>query len=97
LVAIGNNTSGGIAELEFSDDAATRRQGLVSQPIELFDYDADEWEVVDTQNEIRVGDKVVEVAATGDLCIEARIRFTSTNPRRRFVSETDQFKWTIIP
>jgi glucose/arabinose dehydrogenase len=78
----------------------------VTQTIELFDYDDEAWEEVDSRRAGRIDDDTVEVAATGDLsryveagtgCIEARIRFKSNNPRRRFISNTDLFKWTISP
>jgi hypothetical protein len=78
----------------------------VDQVIELYDYDAEAWGEVDVRRAGRIDDDVATVAATGDLsrfvetgtrCVKARICFTSNNARRRFVSATDQFKWTIIP
>jgi hypothetical protein len=78
----------------------------VDQTIELYDYDDESWVEVDVRRAARINDDVVTVAATGDLsrfvengtdCVEARVRFKSVNPRRRFVSDSDQFKWTIFP
>ena len=44
-------------------------RGNVVQTIEMFDYDAATWELVDTRNANRspTPDSVVTVAATGDL------------------------------
>ena len=78
----------------------------VVQTIELFDYDAAAWELVNTTDAARspAPDSVVTVAATGDLsrfveagtmCIEARINFQSDSARQRFASNTDQTVWTI--
>ena len=81
------------------------RSNLV-QTIELFDYVAATWELVDSRNAARspAPDSVVTVAATGDLSrfvepglmsIEARVRYKSDNPRQIFASNTDQTVWTI--
>ena len=87
-------------------EGAVFARSTVNQTIELFDYDAEAWEEIDSRRAERLNDGVVNVEAPGELsrfvepvthCMQARVRFTSTNPRRRFVSGTDQFKWTITP
>ena len=76
----------------------------VDQTIELYDYDADAWVVVDTSVSSSFSDSTVTAAASGDLsrfvesgtmAIAARVRYLATVPRARFASNTDQFKWTI--
>ena len=76
----------------------------VTQTIELFDFDSDSWEQVDSRPASRFIDAVVEVSVAGDVSrfvesgssnIQARIRFVSANPRQQFTSHTDQFIWTI--
>lgn len=77
------------------------------QFIEFFNYDTNEWEVIDSRipSQRRDGSPVV-VDATGDLsrfveadtfCIEARVRYTSSRSGQSFISDTDQFLWRIIP
>jgi hypothetical protein len=51
------------------DEGAVFARSNVVQTIELFDYDAAVWELVDTTNSVwsPAPDSVVTVAATGDL------------------------------
>lgn len=75
------------------------------QVIELFNYDNDVWEIVDLRNPSLLRDgSLTVVQPNGDLsrfvdaetlCIEARIRFTST-AIRTFASDTDLFSWSIF-
>ncbi|MEM7455140.1 MAG: hypothetical protein AAF456_12385 [Planctomycetota bacterium] len=78
----------------------------VEQTIELYDYDLQAWELVDTRDAARSPspDSVVTLSASGDLsrfvepgtrCIEARIRYQSATQRQQFQSNTDQFEWRI--
>jgi hypothetical protein len=94
------------SSLEFTLEGAVFARSNVVQTIELFDYVAATWEIVDSRNAARspVPDSVVTVAATAGLsrfvesgtsCIEARIRFNSDGPRQNFASNTDQTIWTI--
>ena len=78
----------------------------ITQTIELYDYDARVWEVVDSRTASQSGDATAEVEVTGELsrfveagtgCIEARIHYKSGVARQRFTSYTDQFTWTILP
>lgn len=91
---------------EFTLEGAIVASSNVVQTIELFNYVASEWELVDTRNagSSPAPDSVVSVVATGDLsrfveagtrCIEARVRYKSDNPRQNFTSNTDQTIWTI--
>lgn len=90
----------------FSLEGAVIASSNVVQTIELFDYDAAAWELVNTMDAVRTpgSDSVVTATPTGDLsrfveagtmCIEARIHFQSDSPRQRFASNTDQAVWTI--
>ena len=91
---------------EVTLEGAVFARSNVVQTIELFDYDLGVWELVDSQNANRSPspDKVVTIAATGDLSrfvevgtnqISARVRYRSGNPRQNFTSNTDLFSWTI--
>ena len=90
--------------LEVTLEGSVFARSEVEQTIELFDYVAGAWEQFDTRAATRFTDSTVTVAATGDLsrfvetgtmCLQARIRYQSINPRQRFASNTDQFIWTI--
>lgn len=89
---------------EFTLEGSVFARTQVIQFIELFNYDAGEWEQVDERDASRFSDSTIRVAPIGDLsrfveakdgCIEARIRYQSTNPRQRFASNTDHCEWTI--
>lgn len=93
------------SSLDIGRDALSKPSNF-EQVIELYNYDDDEWEVIDSRppNIRRDGDPV-SVDATGDLsrfvrsgdlCIEARIRYTSSSPKS-IRSDADQFKWRIFP
>lgn len=91
---------------EFTLEGSVFARSNVVQTIELFDYEAGAWELVNTTDAARspAPDSVVTATPGGDLsrfvqagtmCIEARIRFQSDNPRQQFASNTDQAVWTI--
>lgn len=75
------------------------------QVIELYNYDDDVWEVIDSRSpSLRRDGSPTVVQPAGDLsrfvddktlCVEGRIRYTST-ARRALASETDQFSWSIF-
>jgi hypothetical protein len=76
----------------------------INQSIELYDYVAANWVLVDTRPAAQFIDSTVTVAATGNLSrfvqpvtrsIQARIRYQSVSPRQQFASNTDLFIWTI--
>jgi hypothetical protein len=92
--------------LKFKLEGAVFARSNVVQTIELFDYVANRWEILDSRNATRspAPDLVVTVAATGDLsrfveaetsCMEARVRYKSDIPRQNFASNTDQTVWMI--
>ena len=90
-------------EVTFEGSVTMRGDG-VTQTVELFDYDAGEWEVVDSRLAKRF-DTTVQISLGGDLsrfveantrCIEAKISYDANNPRT-FSSNTDLFIWTILP
>ena len=91
---------------EFTLEGAVIASSNVVQTIELFDYDASVWELVDTRNAASspAPEWVVTVAPVGDLsrfveagtmCIKARVRYKSDSPRQNFTSNTDQTIWMI--
>ncbi len=90
--------------LQVTMEGAVFARSTVVQSIELYDYVAGAWVLVDSRNASRFSDSTVTVAATGDLsrfveettqCVEARVRFQSTEARQNFSSNTDHFFWTI--
>ncbi len=90
--------------LEVTLEGSVFARSPVDQTIELYDYIAGDWELVDTRVATQSVDSTVTVAATGDLsrfvepdtlCIEARVRYQSPVARQQFSSNTDQFIWTI--
>ncbi len=92
------------ASFEVTLEGAVFARSPVIQTIELWDYVASAWELVDTRNATNLIDSTATVAVIGGLgrfvdqatfLVEARIRFQSTNPRQKFSSNTDQFLWTI--
>lgn len=90
-------------EISF-EGSVTMRGNVVTQTVELFDYDTSEWEVVDSRRARRF-DRLVELSLDGELsrfveaktrCVEARISYDAASTRT-FSSNTDQFVWTIFP
>ena len=90
--------------LEFVLESSVFSRRKISQQIELYDYDSDSWEIVDTRNASRFGDGVVTVSPSGDLsrfvepgtgCVEARIRYSSPVNRTQFSANIDQIRWTV--
>ena len=78
----------------------------VVQRVELFDYVAGAFEVVDEQDANRVPspDLTVVISPPGDLArfvdqatgeIQARVRYRADIARAQFASNTDQAVWTI--
>ena len=90
-------------EITFEGSVTMRGDG-VTQTVELFNYDAGDWEAVDARVAKRF-EQTVQLSLTGDLsrfvefntrCLEAKISYDSSVPRT-FSSFTDQFNWTILP
>ena len=70
----------------------------------MFNYDLDDYELVDTRPARVLGDEVVTIQLTGDLsrfvqpatgCIESRVMFTKAGLARGVQAFIDQVKWTI--
>lgn len=106
FVVNGTSPTATPASFEFRLEGSVFARSNVVQTIELFDYLANDWELVDTSDATRSPnpDSVITVAATGDLgrfiqqgtlSVEARIHFQSDSPRQRFASNTDQAVWII--
>ena len=101
---MGTSPTASPASFEITLEGAVFARSTVVQTIELWDYVAGAWELVDTRNATNMIDSTATVAAPGDLSrfvdqttlsVEARIHFQSTSPRQRFASNTDQVIWTI--
>lgn len=76
----------------------------VVQTIELFDFDSQSWEEVDSRDAARFSDVTVNARADGDLSrfvepgvltVRARVSYRSTNPRQRFSCNNDVFTWSV--
>ena len=92
------------SSFEVTLEGAVFARSLVNQTIELYDYVASDWVLIDTRAATTFLDSTVTVAASGDLSrfvepttrsIEVRIRYQSPVARQQFASNTDQFIWTI--
>lgn len=92
------------SSLEITLEGSVFARSPVTQTIELFNYDAASWEVVDSRAAAQFLDSRITVAPVGDLSrfvqsgsqsVEARIRYQSTNQRQQFTSNTDQFVWAF--
>lgn len=93
-----------LSEMKLKIEGSVFARTEVIQTIELFDFNATEWVVVDTRDAARFIDRVDEVVVAGGLMrfvepttgvMRSRVRFQSTNPRQRFTSNTDQFIWIM--
>ena len=90
--------------MEIMLEGAVFARSPVTQTIELWDYDAGQWESVDSRTAARFTDSTVIAAPDGDLArfvedgtraLLARVRYNSQNPRQQFSSNTDLFTWTF--
>lgn len=103
---IGNCPYANPAAMEITLEGAVLSRSAVIQTVELFNYDIDNWEPIDTRDAPRIEDSVTTLSPNGDVSrfvqpgtglIEARLRFQSVVARQQFSSNTDQFLWTISP
>jgi hypothetical protein len=90
--------------LEVTLEGAVLARKDVEQSIELFDYAAGQWELVDLRVAAVGGDSTVSVEPDGDLArfvepetfkVEARICYQTLVPVKALISRTDQFFWRI--
>ena len=102
VTATSPTTSPALMDLTF--EAAIFARSTVVQSIDLFNYDTNDWEEVDSRNAARFTDSVVslELGSNGSRFIDAtssemvaRIRFQSANPRQKFTVNADHVMWTI--
>lgn len=100
--AVSPNQSPTLMEVTLESSVFARTN--VNQIIELFDYDSNSWEQIDTRAAARFADSTTTVQPSGDVArfvetgtgnIQARVRYLSDNPRQSFGSNTDLFSWTI--
>ena len=91
-------------ELEVELESSVFARSPVDQTIELFDYTVASWETIDVRPAQPFSDSKVSVVPTGDpsrfiesgtLCLKARVRFNSQNPRQQFSSSIDKFVWAV--
>ncbi|MEM7457069.1 MAG: hypothetical protein AAF456_22190 [Planctomycetota bacterium] len=90
--------------LQFKIVSRVNSKPAITRRLELFDYDASDWVIVDTGIANNTGFSSVVVAATGDLsrfvepvsgAMEARVRFSASSNRARFAALIDQVQWII--
>ena len=90
--------------LSFKLEGSVFARRLVNQNIDLFNYETEAWEQVDTRAASRFSDSTAEVDAIGDLSryiepttleVRARVRYESASQRQRFSASVDQATWTI--
>ena len=90
--------------MEVTLEGAVFARSQVDQIIELFNYDTNAWEQIDSRSASRFNDSTTTVAVPGLVsrfvdaatgAMEARIRYRSLNPRQQFSSNTDLFLWNI--
>lgn len=76
----------------------------IVQNVQLYNFDTDTYETVDSRNAGRFGDVTVNADATGDLsrfvqpgtlAVDVRLRFEAPSARAVFTANTDQVFWTI--
>ncbi|MEM7454089.1 MAG: hypothetical protein AAF456_07005 [Planctomycetota bacterium] len=96
--------TGAPTALTFNLESSVFARANVTQSIDLYDYDTDAWEQVDTRNAGRFGDTTVNVSPGGDLSrfvepgtnrIEARVRYFGSNLRMNYSANNDLMSWTI--
>ena len=89
---------------EFTLESSVFARAVVNQSIYLFNYDTDEFELVDTRAARRFQDSTVTIEPAGDLSrfvqpgtnlVEAKIRYQSTAQRQQFSSSVDRAVWNI--
>jgi FtsP/CotA-like multicopper oxidase with cupredoxin domain len=92
------------SEISFTLEASVFARSGVTQSIDLYNYQASQFEEVDSRPAMRFSDLVTEVVATGDLSrfvevgtgtVKARARFQSAVARQQFSANIDQMIWTI--
>ncbi len=101
---VGTSRVASPTSFEVTLEGAVFARSAVVQTVELWDFVAGAYELVDSRNATNMVDSTAMAAATGDLtrfvdqnsmAVQARVRFQSVSPRQRFSSNTDQFIWTI--
>jgi hypothetical protein len=89
-------------ELQFLLEASVFSRGEISQTIEWFDYDANQFEIVDSRPANRFTDLETLVNPTGDISrfvepstghVTARVRFSSSSTRAQFSASIDRIWW----
>ena len=110
FVVMGTSPTADPTSFAVTLEGAVIARSPVVQTIELFDYDAAVWVLVDTRDATRFVDSTVTVTLPNSLMpapdldrfvarktrsVEARIRYQSVVARQSFASSTDQFVWTI--
>ena len=101
---LGTSNTDSPSQLDLTFEASTLTRRNVTQSIDLFNYDSDSWELVDTRNASRGGDQSIVISPSGDLSrfvqpgtlnVEARVRFSGVVNRQTYTTRVDQVQWTI--
>ena len=91
-----------VLQVDLESSVFARSQ--VTAQIQLFDYQTQTWETIQTATAARFNDSTISGEATGDLSrfveqntlgMKARVEYVSGNPRQKFTSNVDAFSWTI--
>lgn len=94
----------GPTTFDFTLEASVFARGNITQIIQLWNFDSQQWEQIDSRNAARNVDSVTTVSAPGVLdrfveqesgMLRARIRYQSSQARQLFSANMDQAVWTI--
>lgn len=104
LVVRGVSSNENPSRLSFTLESNVFARSGIVQEIELYNYDTNTFEVVDTRNASRFVDAVHLVEPVGDVsrfiengtgCLEARVSYTAPINRARFSASIDQANWDL--
>ena len=105
FVAKGTSMFPAPSSIEITLEGSVFARSAVNQTLEIFDYQAGQWDELDVRAASRFTDSGFTVSVTdpdlskyvepGTNCVEARVRFESPAPRQRFASNTDHLIWVI--
>ena len=93
------------SEIRVALESSVFARSVVNQSVELFDFDANDWEEVDLRQASRFSDESIEISIQnsasrfvepGTNQMWARVGYDSPQNRQRFTSNIDVFFWTVV-
>ena len=102
--ATGTSPSESLASLEIELEGSVFARNMVTQTIEIFDFESETWIEVDSRQAMRFSDSTTRVELTGDLAkyihptsleLKCRIRYESNSARQQFASNSDKLAWIV--